>query len=133
MSNDKLPEVPFIANPIPEQEGTHFEAEAVPEENPDAVATESEKEEVVLPFDIETFSVLWVDFSESMEVPFDFMGPLMPEVRRMLEVLQDKINDHVLETEDLRLASLYHILGMAILQADVKLKPRGYEYGAIET
>jgi hypothetical protein len=133
MSNDTPPEVPFTTNPIPEQEGAHFVTESVAEETTDAVAAQSGTEEAQLPFDIEAFSVLWVEFSESLEVPFDFQGSLMPEVRRMCDVMQDKINNHVLDTEDLRLASLYHLLGMAILQAEVKLKPMHYQYGAIET
>src|SRR3546814_17322020 len=62
----------------------------------------------------------------SAELPAGYEGTATPEAHRACEVIQERIREHVVATNDMRLFGLLHLLGQASLRMEQALRPEDY-------
>lgn len=61
------------------------------------------------------------------KIPADYEGTATPEAHRACEVIQERIREHVVATNDMRLFGLLHLLGQASLRMEQVQWPEEYE------
>lgn len=76
---------------------------------------------------IEALASTWARIAEEVEFPADYEGTASPEAHRASEVIQERIREHIVATNDLRLFCLLHLLGQASLRMEQALWPEEYE------
>ena len=65
---------------------------------------------------IEALAIAWARIAEEAELPAGYEGTATPEAHRACEVIQERIREHVVATNDMRLFGLLHLLGQASLR-----------------
>lgn len=60
---------------------------------------------------IEALAIAWARIAEEAELPAGYEGTATPEAHRACEVIQERIREHVVATNDMRLFGLLHLLG----------------------
>ena len=82
---------------------------------------------------IEALAIAWARIAEEAELPAGYEGTATPEAHRACEVIQERIREHVVATNDMRLFGLLHLLGQASLRMEQALWPEEYGvWGATE-
>jgi hypothetical protein len=76
---------------------------------------------------IEALASAWAQIAEEAEFPADYDGTPSPETHRASEVVQERIREHIVATDDMRLFGLLHLLGQASLCMEQALWPEDYE------
>ena len=76
---------------------------------------------------IEALANAWVRIAEEAAFPSDYEGTASPEAHRAAEVIQERIREHIVATNDMRLFGLLHLLGQASLRMEQVLWPEDYE------
>lgn len=79
------------------------------------------------PTNIEMLSGAWAKLAEEVEFPADYEGTASPEAHRASEAIQERIREHIVATNDMRLFGLLHLLGQASLRMEQVLWPEDYE------
>jgi len=75
---------------------------------------------------IEALAIAWARIAEEAELPAGYEGTGTPEAHRACEVIQERIREHVVATNDMRLFGLLHLLGQASLRMEQALWPEEY-------
>jgi len=75
---------------------------------------------------IEALAIAWVRIAEEAELPAGYEGTATPEAHRACAVIQERIREHVVATNDMRLFGLLHLLGQASLRLEQALWPAEY-------
>jgi len=75
---------------------------------------------------IEALAIAWARIAEEAELPAGYEGTATPEAHRACEVIQKRIREHVVATNDMRLFGLLHLLGQASLRMEQALWPEEY-------
>ena len=60
---------------------------------------------------IEALASAWVQIAEEAKLPADYEGTATPDAHRACEVIQERIREHIVATNDMRLFGLLHLLG----------------------
>lgn len=81
---------------------------------------------------MEALASAWSSIVEEVEFPVDYDGRASGEVYRASEALQERIRQHIVSTNDMRLFSLLHLLGQASLRMEQALWPEDYERMTLE-
>lgn len=68
----------------------------------------------------------WALLCAEVGFALDFDGAASPQAFRSVELLQERIREHILETKDKRLFSLLHLLGLASLRMEQELWPEEF-------
>ena len=76
---------------------------------------------------IEALASAWARIAEEAEFPADYEGTATPETHRASETIQERIREHIVATNDMRLFGLLHLLGQASLRMEQVLWPEDYE------
>ena len=76
---------------------------------------------------IEALASAWAQIAEEAEFPADYEGTATPAAHRASEAIQERIRDHIVATNDMRLFGLLHLLGQASLRMEQALWPEDYE------
>ena len=76
---------------------------------------------------IEALASAWVQIAEEAKLPADYEGTATPDAHRACEVIQERIREHIVATNDMRLFGLLHLLGQASLRMEQVLWPEEYE------
>lgn len=79
------------------------------------------------PTDIETLANAWAQLAREVGFPIDYEGTATPAAHRASEAIQERIREHIVVTNDLRLFGLLHLLGQASLRMEQALWPEEYE------
>lgn len=79
------------------------------------------------PANIETLSGAWAQLAGEVGLPADYEGTATPEAHRASEAIQERIREHIVATNDMRLFGLLHLLGQASLRMEQALWPEDYE------
>ncbi|EMV7341459.1 hypothetical protein ACN5YB_006755, partial [Pseudomonas aeruginosa] len=74
----------------------------------------------------EALAIAWARIAEEAELPAGYEGTATPEAHRACEVIQERIREHVVATNDMRLFGLLHLLGQASLRMEQALWPEEY-------
>jgi hypothetical protein len=69
----------------------------------------------------------WARIAEEAELSADYEGTATPEAHRACEVIQERIREYIVATNDMRLFGLLHLLGQASLRIEQVLWPKEYE------
>ena len=69
----------------------------------------------------------WARIAEEAEFPTGYEGTATPEAHRASEAIQERIREHIVATNDMRLFGLLHLLGQASLRMEQALWPEEYE------
>ena len=59
---------------------------------------------------IEALASAWVQIAEEAKLQADYEGTA-PDAHRACEVIQERIREHIVATNDMRLFGLLHLLG----------------------
>ena len=76
---------------------------------------------------IEALASAWARIAEEAKFPTDYEGTATPEAHRASEAIQERIREHIVATNDVRLFGLLHLLGQASLRMEQTLWPEDYE------
>jgi len=76
---------------------------------------------------IEALGSAWARLAEEAGFPADYEGTASPEAHRASETIQERIREHIVATNDMRLFGLLHLLGQASLRMEQALWPEEYE------
>ncbi len=76
---------------------------------------------------IEALASTWAQIAEEAEFPADYEGTATPAAHRASEAIQERIREHIVATNDMRLFGLLHLLGQASLRREQALWPEDYE------
>ena len=76
---------------------------------------------------IEALASAWARIAEEAEFPADYEGTATPAAHRASEAIQERIREHIVATNDMRLFGLLHLLGQASLRMEQALWPEDYE------
>ena len=76
---------------------------------------------------IEALASAWVQIAEEAKLPAHYEGTATPDTHRACEVIQERIREHIVATNDMRLFGLLHLLGQASLRMEQVLWPEEYE------
>ena len=79
------------------------------------------------PSSIEALASASARIAEEAEFPADYEGTASPEAHRASEAIQERIREHIVATNDMRLFGLLHLLGQASLRMEHALWPEDYE------
>ncbi len=79
------------------------------------------------PSSIETLAHAWARIAKEAGFPADYEGTATPAAHRASEAIQERIREHIVVTNDLRLFGLLHLLGQASLRMEQALWPEDYE------
>ncbi len=63
---------------------------------------------------IEALAIAWARIAEEAELPAGYEGTATPEAHRACEGIQERIREHVVATNDIRLFGLLHLLGQSL-------------------
>lgn len=78
------------------------------------------------PSTIEALASAWVRIAEEAGLPADYEGTATTEAHRACGVIQERIREHIVATNDMRLFGLLHLLGQASLRMEQTLWPKEY-------
>ena len=76
---------------------------------------------------IEALAITWARIAEEAKLPPSYEGTASPEAHRASEAIQEQIREHIVDTNDMRLFSLLHLLGQASLRMEQTLWPEDFE------
>jgi hypothetical protein len=76
---------------------------------------------------IQALASAWERIAEESEFPADYEGTASPEAHWASEAIQERIREHIVATNDMRLFGLLHLLGQASLRMEQALWPKDYE------
>ena len=76
---------------------------------------------------IEALASAWARLADEAAFPPDYEGTATPEAHQATEVIQERIREHIVATNDMRLFGLLHLLGQALLRMEQALWPEDYE------
>ena len=76
---------------------------------------------------IEALASAWARIAEEAGFPADYEGTASPEAHQASEAIQERIREHIVATDDMRLFGLLHLLGQASLRMEQTLWPEEYE------
>lgn len=78
---------------------------------------------------IEALSSAWAQIAEEIEFPANYEGTATPAAHQASEAIQERIREHIVATNDMRLFGLLqlHLLGQASLRMEQTLWPEEYE------
>ena len=76
---------------------------------------------------IEALASAWARIAEETEFPADYEGTATPAAHQVSEAIQERIREHIVATNDMRLFGLLHLLGQASLRMEQVLWPEDYE------
>ena len=76
---------------------------------------------------IEALASAWAQIAGDAEFPANYEGTASPEAHQASEAIQERIREHIVATNDLRLFGLLHLLGQASLRMEQALWPEEYE------
>ncbi len=76
---------------------------------------------------IEALACAWAQIAEEVEFSADYEGTASPEAHQASEAIQERIREHIVATNDMRLFGLLHLLGQASLRMEQTLWPEDYE------
>jgi hypothetical protein len=76
---------------------------------------------------IETLASAWARIAEEAEFPADYEGTASPEAHRASEAIQERMREHIVATNDMRLFGLLHLMGQASLCMEQALWQEEYE------
>lgn len=76
---------------------------------------------------IEALASAWARIVEEAEFPADYEGTATTPAHRASEAIQERIRDHIVATNDMRLFGLLHLLGQASLHMEQTLWPEDCE------
>jgi len=77
--------------------------------------------------DVEALASAWARIAEEARFPAEYEGTASPEAHRASEAIQERIREHIVATNDMRLFGLLHLLGQASLRMEQALWPEEYE------
>ena len=77
---------------------------------------------------IEALASAWARIAKEAEFPTDYEGTASSAAHQASEVIQERIRDHIVATNDMRLFGLLHLLGQASLRMEQVLWPEDYEH-----
>ncbi|HNC21763.1 hypothetical protein [Accumulibacter sp.] len=76
---------------------------------------------------IETLAIAWARIVEEAAFPSGYEGTATPEAHRTCEAIQERLREHIVATNNMRLFGLLHLLGQASLRMEQALWPEDYE------
>lgn len=76
---------------------------------------------------IEALASAWARIAEEATLPSEYEGTASPEAHRASEAIQERIREHIVATNDMRLFGLLHLLGQASLRMEQTLWPEDFE------
>jgi len=76
--------------------------------------------------EIEALASAWARIVEQAGFPTDYEGTATPQAHRASEAIQERIREHIVATNDMRLFGLLHLLGQASLRMEQALWPEDY-------
>jgi hypothetical protein len=76
---------------------------------------------------IEALASAWARIAEEAEFPADYEGTATPAAHQASEAIQERIREHIVATNDMRLFGLLHLLGQTSLRMEQVLWPEDYE------
>ena len=76
---------------------------------------------------IEALASAWAQIAEEVEFPADYEGTASPEAHEASEAIQERIREHIVATNDMRLFGLLHLLRQASLRMEQVLWPEDYD------
>ena len=79
------------------------------------------------PSSIEALAGAWARIAEEATLPSEYEGTASPEAHRVSEAIQERIREHIVATNDMRLFGLLHLLGQASLRMEQTLWPEDFE------
>ena len=79
------------------------------------------------PSSIEALASAWARIAEEATLPSEYEGTASPEAHRASEAIQERIREHLVTTNDMRLFGLLHLLGQASLRMEQTLWPEDFE------
>jgi hypothetical protein len=75
---------------------------------------------------IEALASAWARIAEEKRFPAEYEGTASPEAHRASEAILERIREHIVATNDMRLFGLLHLLGQASLRMEQVLWPEEY-------
>lgn len=81
---------------------------------------------------IEVLASIWAWVAEEAGFPTDYKGMATPAAHQASVAIQERIREHIVATNDMRLFGLLHLLGQASLYMEQMLWPEEYERMARE-
>ena len=81
---------------------------------------------------IETLTSAWARIAEEAALPADYEGTATPAAHQASEAIQERIREHIVATNDMRLFGLLHLLDQASLRVEQVLWPEDDERMARE-
>ncbi|HMW19019.1 MAG TPA: hypothetical protein PK981_13055 [Accumulibacter sp.] len=76
---------------------------------------------------IEALANAWAQIAEEVGLPANYEGTATPAAHQASEAIQERIREHIVATNDMRLFGLLHLLGQASLRMEQTLWPEEYE------
>ncbi len=76
---------------------------------------------------IEALASAWAQSAKEVEFPANYEGTATPTAHQASEAIQERIREHIVATNDMRLFGLLHLLGQASLRMEQTLWPEEYE------
>lgn len=76
---------------------------------------------------IEALTSAWEQITKEVEFPANYEGTATPAAHQASEAIQERIREHIVATNDMRLFGLLHLLGQASLRMEQTLWPEEYE------
>ncbi|GAA5787253.1 hypothetical protein [Chitiniphilus shinanonensis] len=76
---------------------------------------------------IEALASAWARIAEEAQFPAEYEGTATPAAHQASEAIQERIREHIVATNDMRLFGLLHLLGQASLRMEQTLWPEEYE------
>ena len=76
---------------------------------------------------IEALANAWAQSAEEVGLPANYEGTATPAAHQASEAIQERIREHIVATNDMRLFGLLHLLGQASLRMEQTLWPEEYE------
>jgi len=77
--------------------------------------------------DIEALASAWARIAEGAGFPTDYEGTPTPDAHSASGAIEQRIREHIIATNDMRLFGLLHLLGQASLSMERVLWPEDYE------
>jgi len=76
---------------------------------------------------IEALASAWARIAEEAKFPTEYDGTITPEGYQASQYIEERIREHIIATNDMRLFGLLHLLGQAGLRMEQALWPEEYE------
>lgn len=76
---------------------------------------------------IEALASIWARIAEETGFPTDYEGTATPAAHHASVAIQERIREHIVATNDMRLFGLLHLLGQAALRMEQVLWPEECE------